>query len=168
MTPDRKEVEQLRQALARAVASCCPGWTAADREDVVHDVLARVLELARRGEWNRPPNPSYLRKMAFHAAVDELRRRRFAPGSEAEAARLAAGGRDPEGAAADVELGRALADCLAMMLRDRRVAVVLSLQGHAAKELAELMGWTAKKAQNLVFRGTADLRQCLSEKGHAR
>jgi hypothetical protein len=27
------------------------------------------------------------------------------------------------------------------------------------------MGWTAKKAENLVYRGMADLRDCLGAKG---
>jgi RNA polymerase sigma-70 factor (ECF subfamily) len=27
------------------------------------------------------------------------------------------------------------------------------------------MGWTEKKAENLVYRGLADLRRCLSAKG---
>jgi RNA polymerase sigma-70 factor (ECF subfamily) len=32
-------------------------------------------------------------------------------------------------------------------------------------ELGRLLGWNAKKAENLVYRGLADLRGCLTEKG---
>jgi RNA polymerase sigma-70 factor (ECF subfamily) len=47
----------------------------------------------------------------------------------------------------------------------RRHAVTLSLQGHSVPEIGRLLGWTGKKAENLVYRGMADLRECLEGKG---
>jgi RNA polymerase sigma-70 factor (ECF subfamily) len=52
------------------------------------------------------------------------------------------------------------------MTGDRRRAVMLYLQGHSVPEAARLLGWTAKRTENLVYRGLADLRHCLRAKGH--
>jgi RNA polymerase sigma-70 factor (ECF subfamily) len=43
--------------------------------------------------------------------------------------------------------------------------VVLHLQGHSLKEVGSLLGWTEKKAENLVYRALAGLRTCLVTKG---
>ena len=50
-------------------------------------------------------------------------------------------------------------------MRPRRLAVTLHLQGHSVPEVGRLMGWSAKKADNLVYRGRADLRECLELRG---
>jgi RNA polymerase sigma-70 factor (ECF subfamily) len=48
------------------------------------------------------------------------------------------------------------------MLQDRRrTAVTLHLQGFRTGEVAAALGWTEKQAENLVYRGLADLRACL-------
>ena len=47
----------------------------------------------------------------------------------------------------------------------RRLAVTLHLQGHTVPEAGSLLGWNAKRAENLVYRGLADLRDCLAGKG---
>ena len=39
------------------------------------------------------------------------------------------------------------------------------LQGHTGPQAAALLGWDAKRTENLVYRGLADLRQCLEAKG---
>ena len=52
------------------------------------------------------------------------------------------------------------------MKRERRLAVMLHLQGHPVAEAARILGWTVKRTENLVYRGLADLRHCLICKGH--
>jgi RNA polymerase sigma-70 factor (ECF subfamily) len=42
------------------------------------------------------------------------------------------------------------------------------LHGHSVAEVAALLGWRFKKAENLVYRGLADLRRCLATKGLSR
>jgi RNA polymerase sigma-70 factor (ECF subfamily) len=64
------------------------------------------------------------------------------------------------------ELGAAVRACLRSMKRERRLALVLYLQQHTVPEAARLLGWAAKRTENLVYRGLADLRQCLLAKGH--
>jgi len=73
---------------------------------------------------------------------------------------------DPESSASFRELGTAVRDCLTAASRERRLAVTLYLQGHTVPETARILGWDNKRAENLVYRGLADLRQCLLGKGH--
>jgi RNA polymerase sigma-70 factor (ECF subfamily) len=82
------------------------------------------------------------------------------PGAE-QAAELP----DPEERTAGRETGRAIRDCLGRLVSPRRTAVTLHLQGHSIPEIGRLMGWDGKKADNLVYRGMADLRECLESKG---
>jgi RNA polymerase sigma-70 factor (ECF subfamily) len=53
-------------------------------------------------------------------------------------------------------------------VRPRRIATTLHLQGHRIREVGDLMGWTEKKAENLIYRGLADLRNCLKSQGIER
>src|SRR4030095_2192143 len=73
---------------------------------------------------------------------------------------------DPEQDTSFGELGAAVRDCLVAMKRERRLAVMLHLQGHPVAEAARILDWSVKRTENLVYRGLADLRQCLACKGH--
>ncbi len=165
----------LRAALARAVRRQCPRWLSDHAEDLVQAALVKVMAAAGNSEGERPLSSFYLYRVAHSALVDEIRRRqrrREVPlevdesegwpngGSEPQAAG------DPEQDASLRELGGAVRGCLLKMNNDRRVAVMLHLQGHSVPEAARLLGWPVKRTENLVYRGLADLRQCLLAKGH--
>jgi RNA polymerase sigma-70 factor (ECF subfamily) len=162
------EYDTLREQLERSVGSVCPGWLAADRDDIVQAVMARMLDLVRRGEWNTPPGPSYLWKAAFNATIDEIRRvrrRREQPIENLSPADLAARQPDPERLARNQQMGRAIHDCLRGLNPARRLAVTLVLQGDTTREAARRLDWSIKRVENLVFRGMRDLRECLTSKG---
>ena len=72
---------------------------------------------------------------------------------------------DPEREAASRSIGDAIRDCLLGMVDARRRAVTLHLVGHTVPEIARLLDQRSKQADNLVYRGMADLRRCLSGKG---
>jgi RNA polymerase sigma-70 factor (ECF subfamily) len=42
---------------------------------------------------------------------------------------------------------------------------MLHIQGHSVDEISALLDCSRKKADNLVYRGLADLRACLSARG---
>lgn len=165
----------LREALARAVRRQCPRWLSDHAEDLVHAALIKVMAISDAGEGNRPLSSFYLYRVAHSALVDEIRRRQrrrevaletdeSAEHHSAMVQPRAAG--DPEQDAARRELGRAVRACLLTMTSDRRQAVMLYLQGHSVPDTARLLGWAAKRTENLVYRGLADLRHCLMAKGH--
>jgi RNA polymerase sigma-70 factor (ECF subfamily) len=72
---------------------------------------------------------------------------------------------DPAGGVEAREIGREIRDCLTHLGDNRCLAVTLFLQGHTAPETGRILGWTLRKTENLIFRGMADLRGCLSAKG---
>jgi RNA polymerase sigma-70 factor (ECF subfamily) len=168
--------ERLRGDLVRAVRTACPSWLAASREDLVQAAMIKVMGLLRRmgpgrhGEGNGPLAASYLYRVAYSAVVDEIRARRRRPETPIEEEHLAAQPTpqpDPATDARGREIGRGIRGCLEGMKEERRAAVTLHLLGHSVPEAARLLGWSAKQAENLVYRGLADLRSCLERKGLA-
>jgi RNA polymerase sigma-70 factor (ECF subfamily) len=167
------QLAALRADLARAVHRVCPGWLADRSDDLVQVALMRVMEVQRKSEGNAVLSSFYLQKVARSALIDEIRRRRRRQEVALDevtveshpAAR--APDPDPERAAAGRELGRAIQGCLGRLIRPRQVAVTLHLLGHSVPEAARLLGWSVKKAENLIYRGLADLRGCLELAGAA-
>jgi len=165
----------LAATMARAVRRQCPPWLADQAQDIAQAALAKVVALDKAAEGKRPLTSFYLHKVAHSALVDEIRRRKRrrevsieAPTEGGEQARPfephAQG--DPESHTSYRQLGVAIRACLASATRDRRLAVVLYLQGHSVPEASRILGWDVKRTENLVYRGLADLRQCLLGKGH--
>lgn len=169
------DYNQLHRDLVKAVDRVCPRWMADRADDLVQVALMRVMEVQRKKEGTAELSAFYLKKVAYSALIDEIRRLRRrqevslegTAGDEEEAVSYdpAAPDPDPERASAGRQAGRAIRDCLGRMVAPRRHAVTLNLQGHSVPEIGRLLGWTAKKAENLVYRGMSDLRGCLGEKG---
>jgi RNA polymerase sigma-70 factor (ECF subfamily) len=164
-----EDCARLRVQLARAVARVCPSWLSAQSDDIVQAALMRVVEILGAREGDEGLNSSYLWKVAYTATVDEirrLRRRREVTLEEGSVeSTMASPQPGPEQARAGQEIGREVQDCLRRLVEPRRLAVVLHLQGHTGPEAARLLGWSEKRVENLIYRGLADLRRCLSAKG---
>lgn len=156
--------EELRAAVARAVRRVCPAWLADDADDLTQIATTRVL--ARMNQTaGQTFTPGYLYRAVHSALVDEIRRRRRRredPIADDEAG--------PRGGESPVrneawEIRDAVTACLARLAAARRRAVMLHLQGHSADETSALLGCNRKQAQNLTYRGLADLRACLAARG---
>jgi RNA polymerase sigma-70 factor (ECF subfamily) len=165
-----EDYAELRAELAHAVRSICPRWLADRWDDLVQTALLKIMELRRRSEQERELSSFYLKRVAYSALVDEIRRlqrRRESPlqDEEGEPLPLAAETPGPERLSEAREMGAGIQDCLAALLRQRRLAVTLYLQEVSAVDAARLLGWDRKLTQNLVYRGLADLRRCLAAKG---
>ena len=165
----------LATAMARAVRRQCPAWLADSAQDIAQAALTKVMTAELKNEGTRGLSSFYLHRVAHSALVDEIRRRKRRPEvsleepSEESSQVLRFEPRaqgDPESSASYRELGAAVRDCLLGAKRERRLAVTLYLQGHSVPEAARILGWDVKRTENLVYRGLADLRQCLMGKGH--
>ncbi len=171
-TLSESHLAALRADLARAVRQVCPAWLADRSEDLVQVALMRVMEVQRKSEGNVELSSFYLHKVARSALIDEIRRLRrrqeVALDETMSESHPPAPAPDPERTAAGRELGRAIQSCLGRLIRPRQAAVTLHLLGHSVPEAAKLLGWSLKKAENLVYRGLADLRGCLELAGVAR
>jgi RNA polymerase sigma-70 factor (ECF subfamily) len=165
------DADRLCRELGRVVARVCPTWLAADRDDLIQAAAMRLLPRlhAAGAEGTAALSTSYLYRVAHSVLVDEIRRvrrrRETELGAEPAAEPSARAQDDPERAARSMEIGRGIQSCLAGLAHDRRLAVTLYLQGHTVPEAAKILDWPEKRTENLVYRGLADLRACLSSKG---
>lgn len=152
--------------LRAAVRRACPSESAAQQEDLVQVALLRILERERADEQNTVRTASYLWRVAFSVTADELRRRRSEAGrlpeTDMQDSEL------PEPSTLGPDVGLSIRDCLSRLAEPRRLAVLLHLQGFRAEEGMRILHWNLKRVRNLTYRGLADLRECLSEKGLAR
>lgn len=161
-------IHELRERLKRSVARICPPWLARHADDIIQIALLRVLDVLRAG-GNRALSASYLKRAAYSAAVDEMRRQfrrrevseEDLPGLQS----LASAAADPEQGALANEIGRGITDCLGDLVPARRLAATLYLQGCSVPEVGSRLGWSTKKAEHLVYRALEQLRGCLTRKG---
>jgi RNA polymerase sigma-70 factor (ECF subfamily) len=167
MQPSGAELERLRGRLLQAVGGACPRWLAGQEEDLVQTAMLRLLPTLQR-DGNRDLSAMYLAKVAHGLAVDEIRRRCRRKEVSAESvgaiARRPAEVADPERVSESREIGEAIRECLGRLVRPRRLAVVLYLQGCTVPESARRLRWSLTKTENLVYRGLANLRRCLAGK----
>lgn len=157
----------IRSRLTRAIGRLCPSWLASERDDLVQTACMRLMDRLAHREENAPLSSSYIWKVAFSVTVDEIRKVRRRPEAPISDEVVQRAGRDidPEQSTRWRETGRSIVSCLGGLSMERRLAVTAHLQGHSIKESARLLGWTAKKYENLMYRGLDDLRRCLSAKG---
>jgi len=170
---EEERLADVRRRLSQAARRVCPPWLALHVEDIVQTALLRVLEAARRkGEENPVLTSLYLERAAYSATVDEIRRHRRRQEEAMDEASLpepaGASRPGPEAATESREIAQGINDCLGGLPGARKVAVTLNLQGHSTPEIAALLRWTTKVAENQVYRGLAALRRCLAAKGLAR
>jgi RNA polymerase sigma-70 factor, ECF subfamily len=160
------DIGELRANLLRAVRKCCPRWLASDAEDLAQIAVTRALARVSATDGGVEFTPGYLYRIAFSVIIDEIRRRRrrreTALPSDDPPPSPAAG---PERLARAREVRSAIVASLAAMNPARRRAATLHLLGHTLAEIAALLDCNAKKAQNLVYRGMADLRAALKAQG---
>lgn len=164
-----EDFTSLRARLVVAVRAVCPCWLSGHREDIVQMAMMAVLRQQGKGEGKRQFPLSYLRKVAYTAMVDEIRRRRSrgeVPLENADEEHAIVEDRaDPEGQAVASEIAVGVRACLEQLVSPRRTAVTLHLLGYKVPQIAEKMGWDPKRADNLVYRGMENLRECLRAKG---
>jgi len=166
---DAHDYAELRARLSRAVQRICPAWLSGQSEDIVQEAMIRVMRIIASEGGERALQSSYLYRVAHSATIDEIRKRRrsreVALGEQQGAELTDATSPSPAQRAEAEQIKLALGDCLAELNADRRRAVVLYLQGHGVTEAARLLGFGHKRTENLVYRGLASLRDCLSGKG---
>ncbi|MGB0514300.1 MAG: RNA polymerase sigma factor [Wenzhouxiangellaceae bacterium] len=160
---------EVHAILERAVLRLCPDWQRSSRDDLVQTAVMRILERMPPGEENPDLNSSYLYKTAHSVLIDEIRRtrRRGETSIEYAASVEDSNAPDPMQITEQMNTSSAIRECLQEMVQSRSLGVTLYLQGHRIADIARLLDWRPKKADNAVYRGLADLRNCLREKGIA-
>lgn len=165
---DYRQIDEIRGVLERAVTRLCPDWLGASRDDLVQNAVGRLLDRLETDEGNPSFSSSYLYRTAHSVMIDEIRRvrRRDEQPLDSSDASLASEAPPPDDVLAEDTLNQAVHACMDAMVESRHLAVTLHLQGHTVPEIADLLGWREKKADNALYRGMADLRRCLENKGY--
>jgi RNA polymerase sigma factor (sigma-70 family) len=165
----------LRQTIARV----CPKDLGIQFDDIEQEArlrLWRAIEAEREINFHG----SYIYRIVVSVTINAIRR---AKSRREEQLRLAGDDEDgdaaeaqptiptavaensPEAQAEREELLRKVAEAMARLPENRRLAVGLHLNGMTTGEIADLMVWSEPKARNLVYRGLKDLRGELRSAG---
>jgi RNA polymerase sigma-70 factor (ECF subfamily) len=167
--PDQGDLDDLRRRVEAAARYACPPHLIEHSEDIVQNVMIKLHGILEKSDGNRSFSALYLRKTVGCALVDEIRRvyrRRENPVEDGQAMeRVVSERADPERTSLAQEIQEGILDCLDRLIRPRRLAVGLYLNGCSVPEAARLLEWTHRKTESLVYRGMADLRRCLERKG---
>jgi RNA polymerase sigma factor (sigma-70 family) len=159
--------EALRRGLVRAVRCVCPRSLAEDAEDLVQESFIRLIR-ARKLDGDSSMTSAYLKKVAYSAVIDEIRRRRrritVVGGVDAD---IEAVPDEALSTTPDTALGNAMETCMQRLHEPRRRALTLHLLGYSGPEVARMLECNAKRAENLTLRGLAQLRECLHGLGMA-
>jgi len=163
---DAEDYTRLHGRLTAAVIAVCPAWMRDRRDDLVQAGMMAVMRIESKGEEIGGLPASYLRRVAYTALVDAIRRRRSRCEVSLETMTenetpLTTVDANPEQSFKACEIATGLRKCLSSLVAPRRDAVTLYLLGYKAPEVAEHMGWNGKRASNLVYRGLDNLRACL-------
>jgi RNA polymerase sigma-70 factor (ECF subfamily) len=149
------------------------GLSRVERDEIEQDVRIRLWRALGRGAQLQTMSAAYVYRAAVSAALDLARRqnaRRAVPLVEQRDSHEMPLYRPPETcepwdrlerAEVQEQITRALGE-----LADRRRKVVgLYLLGYVREEIATLLGWSEPTTRNLLYRGLADLRACLTRGG---
>ena len=161
-------MEALVRRVRLAVRRSCPPYLASQADDIAQDVLVQLLRKLERTEGKADFSSIYLLKAAHGVMVDEIRRRsrrREQTGMEDEMLSNESSGPDPERHALSRSLGREIRHCLETIVPPRRAAVTLHLLGCPVSEIATRLDCSEKSADNRLYRGMKNLRECLAGKG---
>ncbi len=160
---------ELHPRVRAAVRRACPYWLDHQADDLVQTVMVQLMGTPSQSSGECAFSYRYLEKAAYGAIVDEIRRQHRRPDSQASPGPIertaSANEASPERHAESEQIARGIQDCLIRLVRPRRLAVTLYLQGCGIVETARRIGWNSKRAENLIYRGLVDLRQCLERKG---
>lgn len=161
------DLQAVQVMLVRAVKKVCPPWLAEEADDLVQEAFLKLLKMLEADSAPAEVNFAYIKRMAYSTVVDEVRKRQRRPAMGHEAGEQAELVKDQTEDPSLADTGVAIQDCLTEQIAERRRAVTLHLLGHTVAEVATLMECKSKRAENWVYRGMAQLRECLTRKGLA-
>jgi len=140
-----------------------------DPQDIEQEIRIKLWKSIRKGK-KIDKLPSYLKKMAYTATVDELRRlRKQAPDRDIyswgrmllilEGGSTEPGEAIPEEDYVRREDTRILGSIIEKLSPDRKCVLRLYASGFSIDEICEFFGWDRTRVRHLLYRGIDDIRQ---------
>lgn len=163
---------ETHERLRTIVYQKCPPGLRGRVEDIAQKASLRLLANSSKKE-DSSYCTAFLYRIVSSVIIDELRSRsrkkertlKLSEPSIEEIAVEESPCRDPESILSGQRAGLDIRICLERLSEERKTAVILSLQGYRASEIASEFGWKTRRAENLVTRGRNNLRDCLRKKG---
>ncbi len=168
LSPALEEVLTRFSGMVRSV-----GWrhrlSEDDVDEVMQQVRIRLWHAHGDSEQIRRAPASYIYRTAVTAALDLMRRRR-AQREDLKVPIESEGEKGPSTPGPDrqmesSELIEQVARAIETLPASRRPVVRMYLAGYPREEISSLLGWSESKTRNLLYRGLADLRGCLTAQG---
>jgi len=163
----RRFLEEVTRTATAVIRSRFPTLADTESDDIVQDVLVKVLRAAERGTKFENLG-SYLWRVCFTTALDMLEERsrenrlvdEFESGAPIRAAEAAA----VESEAERLDARRLMSRMLEALPANRRRIFKLYLLGMDFKEMAVKLDWTHSKVRHLYYRGLEDLRAMIKNR----
>ena len=152
---DAEFVDAMRAALSASAAT--RGLSAAEREDVIQEALARVIKVGKHDQLNAGELVAYATAVARNLVVDGIRQRRTtltANGPLIEPAAVLS----PEANARQNEVMEAVS---ALPAREREVVLLVLLDGLTTREVAQLIRIKQESVRRYLARAVLRLRTAL-------
>jgi RNA polymerase sigma-70 factor (ECF subfamily) len=139
-----------------------------DIEDIEQEVKLKLWKLLRKGK--KVDNlPSYIRKVAYSATVDELRKmrkqvptRELRSGADRDALQDLLSSkwpsRSPQEKLEEKEIRAAVRGQIEGLGEDRKCILLLYLAGMSVEEMSQFCRWDKIKVRHLLYRGIDDLK----------
>ncbi|MCU0619746.1 MAG: sigma-70 family RNA polymerase sigma factor [Gemmatimonadaceae bacterium] len=138
----------------------------AEIDEAEQELRIRLWRACGSAENVAALSASYVQRVVTTTALDLLRRRRRAERLDDVAALPLVDPAPGADAGAEVaSLADLVADALAALVPARRAVVTLYLEGHPREEIEAILGWSEGRTRNLLYRGLADLRAALEQRG---
>jgi RNA polymerase sigma-70 factor (ECF subfamily) len=155
--------------MVRAIG-CRHGFVASDADDLLQEVRIRLWRALESGEKIAAVSSSYVYRTAMSAALDLVRGRRRRREEAITTGRPSGEARLGTSPGADVALDHEeavarIASAVDGLSATRRPVVRMYLSGYNHLEIAGLLGWSAARTRNLLYRGLEDLRERLTVLG---
>ncbi len=168
LSPAIESLLQRFQALVRSVGGR-HGLADAEVDELMQSVRLRVWHARDTSEQIAATSSSYVYRTAVSAALDIIRARRKREDPidtipERDEHRLGITP-SPDQVMESKELEMTVSQAVEEITPSRRPVVKMFLAGYDREEIAQLLGWSEAKTRNLLYRGLADLRERLAERG---
>ncbi len=136
-----------------------------DPEDVIKEIKVRLWK--RLCGEKKVVNPSsYIKKVVSSVLIDQLRKSRAEERLLHQAMQKDIEEEKPQaGKASDASLRLILEEAVDSLIETRRKVVKLFLLNLTIEEISSALRWSHDKTRNLLYRGLADLRIALKNRG---
>lgn len=140
-----------------------------DFEDIEQEIKIKIWQLVKKGK-KVEKLPSYIKKLAYTATVDELRKmRKQAPTKEFKNLKniyldsksdiIEEGINSPEMLLEEKELKSSLRELIDSLSNNRKQVLRLYMKGMSIEEICEFFNWDKIKVRHLLYRGINDIKE---------